>query len=161
LSEFRSNFETAIAIMTSTNFTVRSAKASDCKWIYRFVCDLEEASFDYANFEGLYARNIADPENIYLVAEADGLISGYISCHGQTLLHHAGRVFEIQELYVSREFRSIGIGQLLVNSLEAELSKLEYRSLEVTANSKREKTHDFYKKMDFKLTHLKFTKNKT
>jgi (aminoalkyl)phosphonate N-acetyltransferase len=140
---------------------VRRAVVKDCKWIYKFICDLEETEFEYSNFEDLYIRNITNPENIYLVAEVEGLISGFISCHGQTLLHHGGRVFEIQELYVKEEFRDKGIGQLLIKNLESELSKLDYKSLEVTANRKRTKTHDFYRKMGFEFTHLKFTKDKS
>ncbi len=139
---------------------VRAARPEDCKSIYDFVCDLEENEFDYSTFESLYLRNISSPENIYLVSEGNGSISGYISCHGQVLLHHCARVFEIQELFVIQEFRNNGIGQLLVENLESRLSKLDYESLEVTANSKREKTHDFYKKMGFEFTHQKFTKSK-
>ena len=77
--------------MPSANHIVRPAKISDSKWIYSFVCDLEETLFEFSNFKDIYARNIANPENIYLVAQGDGLISGYISCHGQSLLHHGGR----------------------------------------------------------------------
>ncbi len=139
---------------------VRRASSKDCKCIYDFICDLEGSEFDYSNFAAIYSRNIADPENIYLVAEIDGLVSGYLSCHGQTLLHHAGMVFEIQELYVKEGFRNEGIGQFLFHKLESELKELDYKSLEVTANSKRIKTHDFYRKVGFELTHLKFTKEK-
>jgi|SRR5579859_5446992 len=146
--------------MALTNQIVRRARKTDCKWIYKFICDLEQCIFEYNAFENIYIRNIGNPENIYLVSEADELISGYISCHGQFLLHHAGRVLEIQELYVVEEFRSKGIGQLLIQSLESALIDLDYKSLEVTANSKREKTHGFYKKLGFEFTHLKFTKNK-
>jgi len=146
--------------MTFTHPIVRQACMEDCKLIYGFVCELEEWDFDYSIFENLYRRNLNNPENIYLVAEVNGFLSGYISCHGQFLLHHGGRVFEIQELYVAPEFRSNGIGQLLVQNLESALSLFDYRSLEVTAHKKREKTHDFYLKMGFHFTHLKFTKDK-
>jgi PhnO protein len=141
--------------------TVRLAVKSDCKWIYDFVCTLEETKFEYSAFEEIYIQNITNLDNIYLVAEVDEAISGYISCHGQTLLHHGGTVFEIQELYVKDEVRNKGIGQLLVKTLESELSKLDYKSLEVTANRKRTKTHDFYLKMGFEHTHFKFTKDKS
>ena len=73
------------------------------------MCALEENDFEYAVFENIFTRNISHPENVYLVAEMDGIISGYISCHGQYLLHHGGLVFEIQELYVKQEFRNAGL----------------------------------------------------
>ncbi len=145
--------------MPFANSTARKACSEDCKQIYNFVCDLEEHEFEYSIFENLYLRNITNPENIYLVAEEAGILSGYISCHAQFLLHHGGRVFEIQELYVVPEFRKMGVGKLLVETLESTLHQLDYQSLEVTANKKREKTHDFYAKMGFQFSHLKFTKS--
>jgi len=146
--------------MTFPHPIIRPARIEDCKQIYGFVCELEQCDFDYPIFESLYMRNLNNPENIYLCAEMNGLISGYISCHGQFLLHHGGRVFEIQELYVAPESRRNGVGRLLVQNLESALRLLSYQSLEVTANKKREKTHDFYLKMGFQFTHLKFTKGK-
>jgi (aminoalkyl)phosphonate N-acetyltransferase len=147
--------------MAASNPVVRKARIEDCKRIYNIICDLEERIFEYSVFESLYKRNLDNPENIYLVTEEGRAISGYVSCHGQFLLHHGGRVFEIQELYVGPEFRSKGIGRLLLQNLEVALSQFDYKSLEVTANKRREKTHDFYTKMGFQFTHFKFTKEKS
>ena len=146
--------------MTLPDHIARPARVEDCKWIYGFVCELEQCDFDYPVFKELFIRNISDINNVYLVAEKEGAVSGYVSCHGQYLLHHGGLVFEIQELYVKEEFRNKGLGQFLIQKLESALSQFDYRSLEVTANKKREKTHDFYVKMGFELTHFKFTKAK-
>lgn len=115
--------------------------------------------FDNTVFEKYYVANLENKDNIYLIAvnETDQVI-GYLSCHGQILLHHMAKVFEIQELFVKENYRSQKVGQLLIQALEEQLKKEGYRFLEVTANIKRLNTHRFYTKCGFEQTHLKFTK---
>ncbi|GAC1444486.1 MAG: hypothetical protein NVSMB63_13900 [Sediminibacterium sp.] len=139
---------------------VRSADSDDATSIFQFICELEESSFDYTVFESYYITNIRNLNYIYLVAVNDvNTVIGYISCHGQILLHHCGKVFEIQELFVVEEYRHRGIGQLLLQSVESSLAKQDVKSLEVTANNNRIQTHAFYKKSGFSQTHLKFTRH--
>lgn len=142
------------------SITVRPADTADAITIFQFICDLEEASFDYTVFEPHYMANIRNENYIYLVAvnETNAII-GYISCHGQILLHHCGKVYEIQELFVTETYRHKGVGQVLMQSLKEELSLQEVRSLEVTANINRVKTHEFYRKSGFSQTHVKYTRN--
>src|ERR1700694_5013883 len=111
------------------SITVRPAEPADAMTIFQFICALEEAAFDYIVFERHYMANIRNENYIYLVAvnETNAVI-GYISCHGQILLHHCGKVFEIQELFVAGAFRRMGVGQLLMQSLEEELSRQEVSS---------------------------------
>lgn len=137
----------------------RPAQKSDTQTIYRFICDLEETKLDYSLFEQYYLQNIANENYLYLVAvDESNAIIGYISCHGQALLHHAAMVFEIQEMYVNKPYRQQGIGQLLITALEEWLQKNNHYLLEVTANNMRTGTHRFYSRAGFTQTHLKFTK---
>ncbi|MBO9635319.1 MAG: GNAT family N-acetyltransferase [Chitinophagaceae bacterium] len=139
--------------------TIRPAAPSDVETIYSFICDLEEITFDLEVFQPLYTQNIADNNNIYLVADSEeGKTIGFISAHGQLLLHHLGMVYEIQEMFVHPEFRGKGIGHLLIGALETRLRDRECRSFEVTTNTKRVATQDFYASCGFNKTHVKFTK---
>ena len=139
--------------------TIRFATQKDSKPIHQFLCALEETEFDYSIFEQYYTINISIKDNIYLVAvnESEQVI-GYLSCHGQILLHHLSKVFEIQELFVKEEYRNQKVGQLLIQKLEEQLHNGGYKFLEVTTNVKRLNTHRFYSKCDFEKTHFKFTK---
>jgi PhnO protein len=139
---------------------IRFANEKDSKSIHQFICALEERDFDYTVFEQYFATNISNKDNIYLVAvnETD-LVIGYLSCHGQILLHHLSKVFEIQELFVMEEYRNRKVGQLLIKKLEEQLSNSCHKFLEVTTNLKRLNTHRFYSKCGFEKTHLKFTKS--
>ena len=147
--------------MENNEWIIRPAEIADSNRIFEFLCELEDCVFDYQEFYLNYRNNIFGNNNVYLVAaDKNGLVVGYVSCHGQTLLHHGGMVYEIQEMFVNKRFRKKGIGHLLLRSLEERLSKRDYQSLEVTANIARGETLEFYTKFGFTQTHVKFTRQK-
>ncbi len=141
------------------NYKIRSAVAHDVDTVFSFISHLEERTFDFNRFKEKYSDNLDREEVIYLVAvnETDEVI-GFISCHGQELLHHEGQVFEIQEMYVARNYRDRGIGKALFAVLIEKLGKTDCESLEVTTQIKRADAKRFYLKLGFVQTHLKFVK---
>lgn len=130
----------------------------DAPAVHGFICDLEDTRMDETLFRRYFTENCTSDSNIYLAALYGPEVVGFLSCHGQILLHHLGRAYEIQEMYVHREHRSRGIGRLLVERLEQELAQQDYAVLEVTSNIRRSDTHRFYERCGFRRTHYKFTK---
>jgi PhnO protein len=140
-------------------YTVRTATPEDLIIIHRFICELEETEFPFSLFGEYYQKNLLTDNFIYLVAvDENNIVHGYLSCHGQLLLHHCGWVFEIQEMFVPETERNKGIGRLLLKQLEKKLSSMQACSLEVTANIHRTNAHNYYKSLGFRETHKKFTK---
>ena len=138
---------------------IRKVEENDMLTVYEQICLLEEFTFNINAFEKIFNQNMKDKNVLYYLAEShEGEALGFISCHIQNLLHHCGKVAEIQELFVRQENRAEGVGQALVRFVEQELIVLNCSSFEVTAQNKRLQTHDFYKKMGFDQTHLKYTK---
>lgn len=91
----------------------------------------------------------------------DEIIVGFVSVHIQYLLHHAGKVAEIQDLFIKTTYRNTGIGKELVQ--EAEKWSLENgaRDIEVSSNRRREQAHRFYEREKYLKSHFKFTKQLT
>ncbi|MEM1120548.1 MAG: GNAT family N-acetyltransferase [Bacteroidota bacterium] len=137
---------------------VRAARPEDVKAVFRFIEELEDEKLNYQHFERIYLQNLANVNHFYLVAELNDEAIGFISCHTQLLLHHCGRVGEIQELFVAAAHRSKKVGQLLIEAIERIAVEENWINLEVTCNKKRVRTHGFYRKNDFYGTHLKFVK---
>ena len=135
--------------------TIRAAQPGDIESIYQFVCELQNRVFDKASIAEIYAVNLADPMNIYLVAEASNQKIGYASCHLQWLLHHEGKVAEIQEMFVLPEWRSQGVGKMLIESIKQKAKELGAVQLEVTTRLIREKAINFYKREHFEDSHKK------
>jgi PhnO protein len=140
--------------------TVRYAAPADAEHVYRFVCLLEDMNFDRQLFEQYYLRNISHPEYYYLLAVDGDKPVGYLSCHGQLLLHHLNYVYEIQELFVDNDYRGKGIGRILIEHLCQLLKDKDYDMLEVACGFKRPESHLFYEQVGFSRTHYKFTMRK-
>ena len=137
------------------NIEIRKAEYTDLESIYQFICELENQQFNHETFKLIFNKNIHNPEFAYLVAIIDYNIVGFISFHTQQLLHHCGRVGEIQELYVIKEYRNKGIGKKLIY----EVGKMfNCKSVEVTSNRDRVENIKVYERLGFILSHNKFTK---
>jgi (aminoalkyl)phosphonate N-acetyltransferase len=141
------------------NYSIRNAEPADVDMIFRFISHLEEQSFDPVGFKQRYADNLKNSDVIYLVAADDqDEPIGFLSCHGQSLLHHEGKVFEIQEMYVAKNFRGHGVGKALFQALLENLGKTDVETLEVTTNANRGDARKFYTKLGFIQTHIKFVR---
>lgn len=145
--------------MPVTSVRIRFATPDDCQTVYQFVCDLEETSLDPVRFADVFARNLQNSSVWYLLAEQDGQAVGFASCHAQYVLHHAGRVGEIQELYVAPAHRGQQIGRQLVAALDALAVREGFINLEVTTNQQRTDALRFYERESFQRTHYKLVKS--
>lgn len=137
---------------------IRRARPEDLNVIFEFICFLEESRLEYAAFREGFIYNLQQRGNYYLIAEMEGVLIGFLSCHGQFLLHHAAVVCEIQELFVDEDFRGIGTGRKLLNELEKLIKADGCQYLEVTSNIRRTEAHRFYLANGFDDSHRKFTK---
>jgi GNAT superfamily N-acetyltransferase len=140
---------------------IRSAKNHDARKIYEFLCEKEEFLFDFRDFEINYRVCIGSGDNIYLVAvDERNDATGFISCHGATVLHEGGFVYEIKELFIEKKYRKAGVGRMLLKQLQETLSKRMYQALEISVNNKRSDLIQFYKNNGFDMTHVKLTNTK-
>jgi len=101
---------------------IRNVEAKDMLTVYEQICLLEDFTFNINKFEKIFIHNMNNENILYCIAESqDGFTFGFISCYIQCLLHHCGKVGEIQELFVKQEFRGQKIGAQLVKFIEKEL----------------------------------------
>lgn len=134
---------------------LRNARPEDMDVVFDFISDLENEVFDKRVFKKIYLENLKSKKNIYLIAW-DNKPIGYLSCHVQGLLHHGGQVAEIQEMYVVKDKRGLGVGKQLLDKLKAIIKKQKIKQIEVTSGLKREMAHKFYLSQNFILTSSKF-----
>ena len=125
--------------------------------IYSLICELEEAPLDRAKLEAVYLRNLTDPGIHYLIALENGGAAGFASVHVQCLLHHGGKIAELQEIVVAESRRGQGIGSLLFSEAEKTARTAGCLQLEVCCNRKRTASHRFYERQGMAASHFKFT----
>lgn len=138
--------------------TIRKATEADFETVYHFINDLENQTFKKEVQQKIYSDNLKNESIIYLLAFKGAEPAGFISCHGQWLLHHAALIGEIQEMIVAEKFRSTGIGKILLNELIKEVKTKGINQIEVTSSKKREAAHKFYMREGFAQSHFKFTR---
>ncbi len=138
--------------------SIRSAIENDAPIIYDFLCILEDTPLDQVAFNAVFHHNLTNPLIHYLVAERLSEVVGFVSCHVQYLLHHCGKVGEIQELFVRPDVRNQHIGQQLVAAINTLALDEDFINLEVTTNQKRTDTIRFYEREAFIRTHFKLVR---
>ncbi|MFZ1805922.1 MAG: GNAT family N-acetyltransferase [Cyclobacteriaceae bacterium] len=134
---------------------IRKASLKDLADVYQFICELQGKVFDEGLMRTLYGENILNPYFIYLVAIDGNDLVGYASCHIQTLLHHAGKVAEVQEMFVKPNYRNNGVGKQLMDEIKRRVKEKGALQLEVTTRAVREKAIQFYIRESFEDSHKK------
>jgi GNAT superfamily N-acetyltransferase len=99
---------------------VRAAVTSDRSAVLalarRFVTSFE---LDDAAFRGSFDALSRDPAACFLVSEVGERVVGYLLGFEHLTLYANGRVGWVEEVMVSEDFRSVGIGRALMARFEA------------------------------------------
>lgn len=141
----------------SSNLQIRKVKTQDLDFVYKSICELENEELNFEVFTTIFNENIANPNNIYLIAENENEGVGFISFHTQNLLHHCGRVGEIQEFFINENYRGKGIGRQFIEKIMQYAEDHKLKSIEVTTNKRRVENVLIYENLGFTLSHNKFT----
>ncbi len=138
------------------NTEIKLASEQDLEFVYKCICDLENSILNQEVFSKIFTRNLQNTEFAYFIAYYENLKVGFMSIHSQYLLHHVGKVAEIQELFVVEKYRNKNIGaELLKTSIEY-CKNNNCVQMEVASNKTRLQAHNFYKKNGFSESHFKF-----
>lgn len=143
--------------MNENKSSIRRAEQKDKIEIYELICLLEDIRIPPDLFDPIFEKNLADSSIFYFVSEHDLKITGFMSLHIQHLLHHWGKVAEIQELCVQTDDRNKGTGKMLLETAIKTAKENGCELIELAANNKRTKAHGFYSKNGFNNSHFKFT----
>lgn len=106
--------------------------------------------FDRLRVATLLAQLISEPQRgACWVAEADGRLAGYLLAVFVFSLEHGGLMAEIDEVFVSDEFRSAGLGSLLVTRAERDLAERGLVRLQLQLGVHNESARRFYHRHGF------------
>lgn len=136
---------------------IREVQPKDEEKVRLLLDELEQRIADPSIFHAIFKEYLQRTEAVFLVAEVDRKVIGFISCLGQRLLHHEGWVYEIQELIITETFQGKKIGQALIEEVRRRLEPRGIKSIEVCSNKRRKKAHAFYQAVGFANSHEKFT----
>src|ERR1700733_6954340 len=106
--------------------------------------------FDRPRIEMLLRHLFSAPERgACWVAETEGQLCGYLLAVFMFSLEHGGTMAEIDELFVSSEMRSLGVGALLLARAEGELAQRGLVRLQLQVGVANPRAHNFYARHGF------------
>ena len=109
------------------------------------VVEMERQCFSDHWREKSVASELDNPLSLWLIAEADGVVAGYVG--SQTVLDSA----DMMNLAVSQDFRRQGIGEQLVNSLTEALAEKGVKTLLLEVRISNEPAKQLYQKLGFEI----------
>jgi GNAT superfamily N-acetyltransferase len=108
------------------------------------------AGFERARIETLLHTLLTAPQSgACWVAESEGRLCGYLLAVFMFSLEHGGLMAEIDEIFVSREMRSLGVGSLLLASAQGELEQRGLKRLQLQLGSLNDRAAIFYARHGF------------
>jgi GNAT superfamily N-acetyltransferase len=107
--------------------------------------------FDRPRIEALLQGLLSEPERgACWVAEADGQLYGYLLAVYMFSLEHGGLMAEVDEVFVSAQKRSMGVGALLIAEAERELAMRGVVRLQLQLGIDNDRARVFYERLGFR-----------
>lgn len=124
---------------------IRIAKVEDFDKIYYLLKQLwENELLDKGAIQIAFKESIESRSSIFLVAESENTIIGFISLSKYYTLWQRGYIGQICELVIHENYRRRKIGTTLLNRV-IEVGKLKgFKRIELNSSFVRKKSHQFY-----------------
>jgi PhnO protein len=62
----------------NSNLQIRKIQIQDLDFVYKSICELENEELDFELFKEIFNENIANPNNLYLIAENENEVVGLL-----------------------------------------------------------------------------------
>lgn len=138
----------------------RNVMKSDLPCIFDMINNgvrrLDKNTLKKSLFKEIFFNNLKNSDIFYLVAGNKKEIVAFASLHIQNLLHHCGKVAEIQEIYVKPQFRHKGIGGKLLQKLRKIAKTKRCVRFEVSSGIKDKNARKFYESHNMKKINFKY-----
>jgi GNAT superfamily N-acetyltransferase len=142
--------------------TIRRAAAADVPTIVELLADdvlgrTREQPADLAPYDAAFAEIDADPDELLLVAEAEGTIVGTLQVSFVRRLSRRGALrAQIESVRVAESARGSGVGAALMTYALDRARDRGCGIAELTSDKARPDAHRFYERLGFVASHEGF-----
>lgn len=139
--------------MQEFEIIIRKARAEDIErlaGLVRQLCEEEgkhSKAISVAKLLELFA--LPDLRLEALVADADGVLVGYLAFYGVVSLFKCDSVLLVENMYVAPEYRKHGVGRMLMGSVAAEALERGWDRMELNVRDDNDKACRFYERLGF------------
>ena len=138
---------------------IRKFEAKDIDQAYNLLNELYENEIQYPIFTRKYEECLNDNNFYGIIAEEDGKVVGVLVSRLINRLVKTKSILFIDDLIVDKNYRSNGIGRLLLQDAIDYAIKNDCETVELTSYITNENSHRFYQNNGFKKQHYKFKKH--
>jgi ribosomal protein S18 acetylase RimI-like enzyme len=152
--------------MEESKIKLRLAKATDVKSIIELLVQLDRPlpkdKYQTRKFQKLIKSYILSSPTKgnrgIILATTDSKVIGLVSFQLLERLNQSLREFWVPELVVAEEYRSHGIGNLLIQKCEFIAKRKKCYRIRLESRNDRIESHNFYKRIGFQQIALTFEK---
>lgn len=137
---------------------IRKAKIEDNDRVFELLNELYENKMNYNVFSEIYKEKINDKGSYYICAVEDEKIVGILISEISVKLHRAKKQSFIENLIIDKNYRSRGIGKLLLQDAIEYARNQDCEVIELTSRILNENAHRFYENNNFEKHAYKFKK---
>lgn len=137
------------------------AEKEDVKRVYELICDMEQSTLPYGEFERIFLAQLEDGDYCCLVYRREGELVAVLNLRFEEQLHHAGKIAEVMELAVDGRYRGRGLGRELLERACALAEERRCMQIELACNQLRREAHRFYLRQGMSCCHYKFSRSLT
>lgn len=137
---------------------IRKLELNDIEPSYKLLNELYNNEIVYDIFEDKYNKSLQVDSFYGIVAEENGIILGILISRVVNRLVKQKDILFIDDLIVNKDYRSNGIGNLLLQKAIDYAKEKNCETVELKSYINNEKSHKLYEKMGFKKQHYAFKK---
>jgi len=136
---------------------IRDAAARDAEALARLLAQLGYPADSEAISRRLTVLERSAADRLF-VAEIDGEVVGLAGLHVSPSVEYDESAGKVSAIVVDRRHRGRGVGQALIGAVEAEARARGCVLLFLTTAHRRKDAHQFYRRIGFEETGLRFAK---
>lgn len=138
---------------------IRLVKESDYEQLMQLY-NLFVGSDRYSKHDNdSFKKVINNPNNFVFIAENQGKLVGFVTFSVRDVIRYPKQIAELDELFVSQEYRQKGVGRLLMQKVEGKAKELNCYRFYVESQYKHETAHKFYEGLGYTNYGYHFIKN--
>lgn len=139
--------------------TLRQASEADYEPVMQLYGEFTKDPHRFAGFDNDSYKNVIKNPNarIFVACEGD-IIVAFISCTMRSVVRYPKPIVEIEELFVSPEYRRQKIGNKLVEKVISFSREKNCMYVFVSSAIKLHESHTFYKALSFEEYEIRFRK---
>lgn len=117
----------------------------------------ETLSVQKENLRNIFVEALENKENIKLMMiENNGDVIGFINLMIIFSVWAGGKSLILDDLFIIEEYRNMGFGKVVMNSLECYARDRGYKRLQFLSEISNKSANDFYKKLGYEFQSMNF-----